>query len=1006
MKKLNLLGCSSLVALSLAATTAPALAQEEGANSGVRDVIVVTTTRRETNLFDTVGAISAISGEDLQTRGIQNVTNIDNLVPNLKIQDQTSQGVGAIQITLRGIGNSSFIEIGDPNVALHVDGVYASRPQAALNLLFDAQRMEVARGPQGTLYGRNATVGSINIVNNRPDTDDFTGGIGLDVGDYNQRAASGVLNIPVIEDVFALRAAAFFQTRDSQYTLLEDDFIEGEFQSRLGISLDDSPYRQKYGDGLSRNDGAGSIEQAAWRISGLLTPTDDLEIYGSYEWFDNDSPFKPQTVRGSEYTAYLSTPMVFNQNIETLRGELKYEIADAVEFKAVGGRQKYDHEGLVDLDAGTSRYSPERVNPLPAIGVNPADLITFEQAFSDTWRTTSRSYEFTLSSTYDSPLQWMAGYYNFREDTFRSLWVDLPLNGDGIINFNQPSRVAESEAFFGRLEYAVTDKINISGGLRYTDDSRTDTGVNRFDSFPGGNPLQAFGAPVLIEESGQTELQFLCQGNLAVGPCNPDLVGEIPAGSQIPNVGAIQGVAAGNGGNLRIPGLGTGFGAALGSPIANIQQGVVDAIFASPTVFTDAITTDEQLRDISDVLSEGGELGLVGPAANFPRVFFTDRSSDYVDWQLSIDYSPRDQTFLYATVATGHKAGSQEIFYLPRLTSFVNSILEPEDLISYEVGWKEQFDFGLDLSSTFFFMDYKDKQQSVFVNGGDLFCPPTFGDFNGDGFLESFVGGLGGIPIFQFSAAAANDPRATILPDGQVSLSDEQVQESIAFCTQGSLNDGTPILNTGGPDFVELLQVNFGDAKIAGFEFEFDWDLTDRDRISGYATVNVVNEISDANTDALPFPLIDALACGDRVGGCPSIAAVDGNELPFAPDFTFRLAYEHDFDIGRFGTLTPAVDLTYNSDYFLSVWNVRCYDSIRLGTEVCNNGDYQEGFALLDLRVRYEPIEAPFYIEAYGRNVTNQSYATNAQRPSQEESVTAYTFNDRSLYGVRLVGSF
>ena len=1011
MKK-SLCSRASLLALSFAVSGTGAMAQSSASDGGddlaAEDVIIVTTTRRETNLLETPSAVTAIGGDELQSKGIQNALSFDNLVPNLKIQDQTSQGVGAIQITLRGIGNSSFIEIGDPNVALHVDGVYASRPQAALNLLFDSQRLEVARGPQGTLYGRNATVGNINIVNNRPDASEFTVGIGGEIGSYDNRIFNGVVNMPIIEDILAIRVAGFIQRRDTQYNLLEDEFIEAEYQSRLGISLDQSPYRQAFGDGLSEDDGAGSIEQEALRVALNFTPTDDLSIYASYEQFDNQSPFKPQSVRGNEYTAYLSNAQVFDQNIKTFRGELKYDIADAVQFKAVGGYQEYDHDGLVDLDAGTSRYSTEN---LPGAARN----ITFEQAFTDRWKTNSYSFEATVSSTYDSPLQWLAGYYRFKEDTFRSLWVDLPLNNDGIINFNQPSRVAESEAFFGRAEYAVTDNINISAGIRYTDDQRTDTGVNRFDSFPGGNPLQAFGAPILINQTGQTELQFLCQANPALGPCDPAVNGDVSGGFLIDNVAQTNGVPLPGavGPNLRVPTLFQGFNAVAGTPIGDIQAGIAAATAPGATIF-DGTLDAAAIQEIGDILSSGGTPALIHGAQSFPRVFFTENGSDYVDWQVTADWTPRDGTLLYATVATGHKAGSREIFYLPRLGQFINSGLEPEDLISYEVGWKQQFDFGLDMSSAFFYMDYNDKQQSLFVDGGDLFCSATFGDFNGDGYLENFVQFLGGVPIFSGSAGLVNDGRATLRPDipdvnGQPSweLSPEQVQEAITTCSQGSTGAGGALSdNPGVPNFVELMQVNFGDAKIAGFEVEYAWDITPVDRISGFFTANVKNELSNANADALPFNLTDALACGDRVGGCPDVTAVDGNELPFAPDITFRIAYEHDFVVNGLGTFTPGVDLTYNGSYFLSVWNVRCYDSIRAGTEICNNGDFQEDFTLVDLSLRFTPEDFPFYIEAYGRNVTNKAYATNAQRPSNDDFVTAYTFNDRPTWGIRASGQF
>ncbi len=291
---------ASMLALTLSAFSAPAYAQDVAGTASDQasqeGEIVVTANRRESTLLTTPIAISVVGGEELQSRGIVDATKFDNLVPNLKINDQSGQGAGAINITIRGIGNSSFIEIGDPNVALHVDGVYTARPQAGFNLLFDAQRMEVARGPQGTLYGRNATVGAINIVNNRPDASKFSFGASIGYGRFDENTVGAVLNVPVIKDVLAVRATALYRRRDTMYDLFNDDVAESIFQNRYTFDLDNSPYRQRYGRGLTDNKGAGSIQQFTYRLSALLTPIEDLSIYGSYEHFDNESPFNPLTV--------------------------------------------------------------------------------------------------------------------------------------------------------------------------------------------------------------------------------------------------------------------------------------------------------------------------------------------------------------------------------------------------------------------------------------------------------------------------------------------------------------------------------------------------------------------------------------------------------------------------------------------------------------------------------------------------------------------------------------
>ncbi len=990
---------------------APVVAQEtDEVSFEAIDEIIVTTTRRETNLMTTAGAISVFSDDDLVIQGVNNLSALDSSVPNLKVFDQQNQGMGAVQISMRGIVNSSFIEIGDPNVGFHVDGIYMSRPQAALNMLFDAQRMEIARGPQGTLFGRNSTVGSINVVNNRPDTTGgVSGNVTVEAGDFSLATARGVLNLPLVQDVFAVRLAGYYQERDTFYTLLSDDVVDFSGLPGGAITLDESPYRQRYGDGLG-DDGAGALDQNAIRASLMFTPTADLSAYVSYEAYTNDSPIAPQTVRGNEYTAYLSNPHFTDQTIDTLRAELVYSLADRVDLKATYGDQEYQHEIMVDLDAGTYRYSPERVNP------QPGDVYSFEQTFYDRdWTTDSRSIELTATSTYESDLQWLVGYFNFEEDTFRNFWIDLPLNADGIINFNQPNREAKSEAVFGQVDWHVNDRLHIGVGLRYTEDERTDTGVNRFSVF---NNLNTFGTPVFLDAAGVSDLDYLCGGNLPVGPCE-GVDGVAP--------GTVSGIG---GGALGIPPLDDGsFPAAPGSSIANVHDGILANTCPGCEVFNDPITTNDQLRAISAFLSTGADVFLNGGASRFPRVFFTEQDFSYTDFSVTLDYELRAGTLIYGKVASGHKAGSQEIFYLPRLHQFINSIIEPEELVSYELGWKEQFEgvgAGLSVSSSLFYMDYTDKQQSVFVDGGDLFCADTFGDFNGDGLLDFFMPFVTGIPIFGVSAnstgltdldAPLDTQNSTIVlgPNGDASQSYNQnlangnvvgfaipdEAAAAAACSQGSTGTGGALSDQQGmPNFVELMAVNFGNAEIAGLEVEYDWNVTANDRLKGYFTVNFLNEINDPNADALPFNLNDSLACGDRVGGCPDITSTNGNELPFAPDFTAKIVYERDFDVAG-GVITAGVDLTYNSDYWLSIWNVDCYESIRLGTQVCDNGDKQDAFTLLDLRLRYTNLKHNFYVEGFVYNATDEIYATGNLRPTSEESVTPFTFNAPRLWGAR-----
>ena len=174
--------------------------------------VIVTATKRETNLMKTPISVTVFGQEELDRRGINNVKDIFPLVPNMDVSFDSSQS--APVITMRGVRSTNITELGDPAVGLHLDGTYSPRPQGAMALMFDVERVEAQRGPQGTLFGRNSTVGNVNIISRRPDASAYDASVGLEVGRWNHRKMHGMVNIPVT-DTFALRGSYIIEQRDS-----------------------------------------------------------------------------------------------------------------------------------------------------------------------------------------------------------------------------------------------------------------------------------------------------------------------------------------------------------------------------------------------------------------------------------------------------------------------------------------------------------------------------------------------------------------------------------------------------------------------------------------------------------------------------------------------------------------------------------------------------------------------------------------------------------------------
>ena len=179
---------------------------------GLNEDVMVTATRVETVLMKTPVAVTVLDQETLDREGVKNVRDMANLVPNMDIA--TINGQSTPVIALRGVRSTNETELGDPAVGVHLDGIYSPRMQGALSMMFDNERVEVLRGPQGTLFGRNSTVGSINIVTAKPKLDGFESNVALDYGNYDAPGLQVMLNKPLSE-TFAVRFAGRFNQRDS-----------------------------------------------------------------------------------------------------------------------------------------------------------------------------------------------------------------------------------------------------------------------------------------------------------------------------------------------------------------------------------------------------------------------------------------------------------------------------------------------------------------------------------------------------------------------------------------------------------------------------------------------------------------------------------------------------------------------------------------------------------------------------------------------------------------------
>ncbi|MEY4268874.1 MAG: hypothetical protein RLZZ58_90 [Pseudomonadota bacterium] len=273
----SLLGASALAV----GFSAPALAQVAPAaedDTGGLQEIVVTARKVAENLQDVPIAVTAFSGEDLQSQNVQKVQDIAKFTPGLNIRP-ASASPAAIAITLRGQVQTDNLITLDPSVGTYVDGVYWARAYGLNGDLLDIQSVQVLKGPQGTLFGRNTTGGALLFNTNNPEMDKFSGRLSATYGRFNERQLTGVVNVPIVNDKVALRVAVQRTLRDGYTTnSVRATGVAPVASTAFVRNSTGSPGGLKY-DNRDRWSGRAKLE---------IRPTENFSLLFSAEYFDVD----------------------------------------------------------------------------------------------------------------------------------------------------------------------------------------------------------------------------------------------------------------------------------------------------------------------------------------------------------------------------------------------------------------------------------------------------------------------------------------------------------------------------------------------------------------------------------------------------------------------------------------------------------------------------------------------------------------------------------------------
>ncbi|WP_349740632.1 TonB-dependent receptor [Roseateles cavernae] len=462
-----------------------AMAQSSTEAPTALERVTVSATKRLTFVQDTPLAVTALTQKELDRAGVKDLLTMQALVPNLSIEQHGDSG--GVHVFLRGIGSTNHTELGDPAVAFHVDGVYSPRPQGATVLMYDLESVEVARGPQGTLFGRNATAGSVNLNTAKPKLGQFGGSGSMLLGDRNRTTLQGALNVPLGETL-ALRVAAIQEKQDGWV----------DFQARSNVQ----PGARKYG----ASDQAGVRSTLLWEPSPALTATVAAEYYrdqGTGQVSLMQQPRPGQKLR----SALIDTPGHLDQDIITYRGRVDWRPSDAIEVSYIGSWSRLKRQNASDNDAGTQ----------------PG----FKQEHRTEWsQFDNYTHEVNLKSTGSGPFQWIAGAFMIKEDNKIRFDIDisktavaagagpivinpvLPTDVAWAMSFIQPKRTLDSKAVFGQGTFAFTKDLKLTAGARYTDEKKQDVGGRNWvcpdfgATIANGGRLIGPGGPVDVASCG------------------------------------------------------------------------------------------------------------------------------------------------------------------------------------------------------------------------------------------------------------------------------------------------------------------------------------------------------------------------------------------------------------------------------------------------------------------------------------------------------------------------
>ena len=677
---------AALGSVAHAQTKATAAAAAPAAESGATiEELVVTAEKRSQSLQDVPIAISAFTSEHRDLVGINTIQDMTNFTPGLEYSSQLDR------ISLRGVGRLTNVQAADPGVATYSDGVYTSSTVEAGKTPLFVDRVEVLRGPQGTLYGRNSIGGAINVISKRP-TEDPYAEVRASVGNFGHTTVEAAISGPITDGLQFRLGGNWDKQRDGYYHnvvpgmpseggVVDTYYIEGQLQAKFGEHLEGWAKLAISG----WNNGGGGPGARATYTKGPVNTNEFLPsaifvnpfyaCSGVPTGVTNLSPqgcANPANTDPRAFAADTANSVSLDETY-VFATQWTYHF-DNADLKYIAGGTNYHYTLIADQDGSAIQGFTLPVAPFfgaagPAVGaaVTPCSVVPgctgvgVRPRYASTYQEDKHwfSHELNLASTGNGALQWLVGAYYYKEGykqpVFTTLFDQTQLASPGIVAAvptvtgpvaadslqrpydDRPQLHDESYAAFGQIDWKFAEDWKLTAGLRYSHDRKYGDEAVRVVCFAVTSCLNAPGSTIVTPEG---------------------------LGSFTPPVDVTAAVV-----NLK-----------------NLPRGVVAG-------------------------------GVNGSGVTFTPDGFAHRNYD-ADWDAwtgtaGVQWEPSHDTMAYARYSRGYKAGGFNVGISTTLGAFPYTGAEHAN--SYEIGLKKNIGRTFQANVAVYYLDYQDFQAPLTI---------------------------------------------------------------------------------------------------------------------------------------------------------------------------------------------------------------------------------------------------------------------------------------------------